>query len=82
VWYLSSESQIEREIHFNKIVDMGNKAIPLIIRQLEHPYIFEEFYLLQSLSEITRIDSVKNMSVKKQREFWEQWWITNKHKIR
>jgi hypothetical protein len=79
IFNLSSESPSEREIHYNKIVEMGNQAVPFIMYQLDHPFIFEEFYLLNGLAKITGIDSIQNLSTEDQKKYWKNWWNKNNY---
>ena len=80
LWHLSSESPKKRQFHSTSIIDMGDNAVPLILDRLEHPYIFEEYYLLNCIAEITNIDSIKNFSNQEQLDYWKLWWKNNKDK--
>ena|SRR3990172_10173696 len=80
-WHLSSESISEREIHAEKITKMGGTAVPLLIEKLDHRYIFETQYIINSLEKNIGTDKDYPKSQVDQIVYWKKWWSDNKQKF-
>lgn len=82
IWHLSSEVVSEREEYSNRIFDMGRDAIPFLIDELDHPYIFETYYIVENLEKLVKTN--KNYPTKQTDQviYWKNWWLKNKQNFK
>jgi hypothetical protein len=81
IWQLSSESVSDREEGAKAIVKMGEYSIPLLIKKLDNEYVFERYYIINCLEQITGIKNTHNSNYVEAKLFWKNWWENNKQKF-
>jgi len=81
VWDFSSEDLLKRERAEKKVIQMGVTAIPFLIDELSHPYIFESYHISNCLKKITRDTNTALIDADHKR-YWKTWWIKNSNRYK
>lgn len=73
--HLSSVTQKALHPSYQKIIGMGQQAVPLILQELQHKPSPHWFWTLDALVEDTpnQLSQAENLSAQQVREIWLQW---------